>query len=528
MKKAVIAVAAVAAAALLFVTAIFFSGAAFFLSGSGAVLARGGPDYQTGSTRCIAPIFAGGYASPLVGQLTSGYGPRPNPFGPGVVPAGFPDESALTFHAGQDIAGVPERTPFYSASAGTVRVVDSGGNAGGNGIIIDAGNNTEFWYWHAADGTSKVKAGQTVKAGDELAGVGSTGASTAPHLHFEIHVNGQHVDPNTYMKERGITLGAGGATAGDAPAQAAPVLGGGLTVKGPNGLPLTFSGDQMNLVSIIVKEGKNAGVPTNGILIALMVALQESGINTYANSGVPESLKYPHMKVGSDHDSVNAFQQRPAASWGSVEELMDPTYAARAFYGGKEGPNHGSPRGLLDIPGWEQMSLTEAAQTVQVSAFPDAYAKWQTTAQQLLESAGGAIPTQCTPGADQPITAADNAGTRTKIIEAAKQGVGGDYVWGGTTFKAWDCSGYVQWIYDQAGIKLPRVNQWTAGSKTTDPQPGDLVVQRQSSPGHWEHVGIYAGNGQMYSALNPQEGTLLHATTWETDTEYFTLLKATP
>jgi cell wall-associated NlpC family hydrolase len=501
----------------------------FFMSGSGAVLSRGGSGSGTDSGQCVSPAVSGGYANPLVGQLTSGFGSRPNPFGAGVVPEGFTDESELTFHAGQDIAGVPQRTPFYSASGGTVRKVDYGGSAGGNGIIIDAGNNTEFWYWHAADGTSKVKAGQTIKAGDELAGVGSTGASTAPHLHFEIHVNGKPVDPGPYMTERGITVGVGG-TPNAVPASdrepSIPAIQGALAVKGPNGKAIPFSAEQMTLVSTIVSEGKRAGVPTNGLLIALMVALQESsGINTYANTTVPESLNYPHMKVGSDHDSVNAFQQRPSQGWGTVKKLMDPVYAAQAFYGGKEGPNQGSPRGLLDIPGWEQMSLGEAGQTVQGSAFPDAYDKWRSTAQQLLDAAGGAIPAQCTPGADQPITSTDNADIRKKIIEAANQGVGGSYVWGGTTFQAWDCSGYVQWIYNQAGIKLPRVNQWTVGTKTTDPQPGDLVVQRKSGPEHWEHVGIYAGNGQMYSALNPSEGTLLHTTVWESDTEYFKLLK---
>lgn len=525
MKGAAVAVTAVAAAAALFIGLAFLSGGAFFMSGSGAILARGGSG--TGSGQCVSPDVSGGYANPLVGQLTSGFGPRPNPFGAGVIPDGFTSESELTFHAGQDIAGVPERTPFYAASGGTVRKVDYGGSAGGNGIIIDAGNNTEFWYWHAADGTSKVKVGQTVKAGDELAGVGQTGAATAPHLHFEIHVNGKPVDPLAYMKARGITVGVGGSSGNTTAGETMPatLAVGALTAKGPSGAPITFSSDQMNLVSIIVTEGKKAGVPNNGLLIALMVALQESGINTYANSNVPDSLNYPHMRVGSDHDSINAFQQRPEARWGTVKELMDPVYAAKAFYGGKEGPNNGSPRGLLDIPGWEQLSLSEAAQTVQVSAFPDAYGKWQNTAQQLLESAGGATPTQCTPGADQPITAADNTNTRTKIIAAAKQGLGGSYVWGGTTFKAWDCSGYVQWIYDQAGIKLPRVNQWTVGTKTTNPQPGDLVVQRKGGPEHWEHVGIYAGNGQMYSALNPRDGTLLHTTTWEQDTEYFKLLK---
>jgi murein DD-endopeptidase len=53
---------------------------------------------------------------------------------------------------------------------------------------------------------------------------------------------------------------------------------------------------------------------------------------------------------------------RPQSGWGTVEELMDPDYQAAAFFGGPDGPNHGSPRGLLDIPGWEEMGKGEAAQ----------------------------------------------------------------------------------------------------------------------------------------------------------------------
>jgi cell wall-associated NlpC family hydrolase len=102
--------------------------------------------------------------------------------------------------------------------------------------------------------------------------------------------------------------------------------------------------------------------------------------------------------------------------------------------------------------------------------------------------------------------------------------VGGKYVWGGTAFKAWDCSGYVQWIYRQAGINLPRVEQWRAGVRTRAPQPGDLVVQNAQGPNSWGHVGIYAGDGMMYSALNPAVGTLLHSISWNADTAYFDLL----
>ena len=85
-----------------------------------------------------------------------------------------------------------------------------------------------------------------------------------------------------------------------------------------------------------------------------------------------------------DLDSVGLFQQRPSAGWGSVEQLTDPAHAARLFYGGESNPNRGYTRGLLDIPGWESMPLTVAAQRVQISAYPDAYAKWESAAWEWL------------------------------------------------------------------------------------------------------------------------------------------------
>ncbi|WP_269208994.1 C40 family peptidase [Arthrobacter sp. 35W] len=90
------------------------------------------------------------------------------------------------------------------------------------------------------------------------------------------------------------------------------------------------------------------------------------------------------------------------------------------------------------------------------------------------------------------------------VAAAAYAGIGSPYVWGGTSPSGWDCSGFVQWAYAQAGISIPRTNQWSVMVQTANPQPGDLVVQNGGV-----HVGIYVGNGMVISALNPSQGTLL-------------------
>ena len=75
------------------------------------------------------------------------------------------------------------------------------------------------------------------------------------------------------------------------------------------------------------------------------------------------------------------FQQRPSQGWGTAEQLTTPTYAAAAFY-----------RALGDVEGWETMSVTDAAQHVQRSAAPDAYAKWEAEARVLARILTGEVP----------------------------------------------------------------------------------------------------------------------------------------
>lgn len=134
-----------------------------------------------------------------------------------------------------------------------------------------------------------------------------------------------------------------------------------ITVDGDDSKIVTLSVRQLKVAAEIINVGRATAVPDDGIIVALMVALQESTLRNLANPSVPESSDYPNDGEGGDEDSVNAFQQRPSMNWGSVEDLMNERYAAAAFYGGSKGPNEGSPMGLLDIEGWRAMPKGEAA-----------------------------------------------------------------------------------------------------------------------------------------------------------------------
>ncbi|WP_344407021.1 hypothetical protein [Dactylosporangium fulvum] len=152
------------------------------------------------------------------------------------------------------------------------------------------------------------------------------------------------------------------------PAAEAPSAAPSPTVHAPVG---GLSQAEMDNAVAIIEAGQQMNLPPRAYVIALATALQESHLRVLANPNVPGSMGHPNEGVGYDHDSIGLFQQRP--SWGSVEQLMDPHESARRFYAA-----------LIRIPGWAQLAITVAAQTVQVSAFPDAYAKWQPLAEQIV------------------------------------------------------------------------------------------------------------------------------------------------
>ncbi|MEV4627083.1 hypothetical protein AB0J90_12420 [Micromonospora sp. NPDC049523] len=130
---------------------------------------------------------------------------------------------------------------------------------------------------------------------------------------------------------------------------------------------------QMDNAATIVKVGVKLGIPRQGLVVAIATAMQESNLYNLANPALPESLDYPNQGTGYDYDSVGLFQQRTSSGWGAVADLMRPAYAAQAFF-----------EALLQIPGWQQMSVSGAAQAVQVSAFPDAYAQHESRATTIV------------------------------------------------------------------------------------------------------------------------------------------------
>jgi hypothetical protein len=119
----------------------------------------------------------------------------------------------------------------------------------------------------------------------------------------------------------------------------------------------TLDIDQAANSTTIAAVGRRLGMPDHAVTIALATALQESRLH---------NLPY------GDRDSLGLFQQRPSQGWGTATEILTPSYAAAAFF-----------RALTRVPNWQTLPLTDAAQKVQISGAPTAYAQWESEARTL-------------------------------------------------------------------------------------------------------------------------------------------------
>lgn len=178
-----------------------------------------------------------------------------------------------------------------------------------------------------------------------------------------------------------------------------PLGNGGVGLGVPQGEAITAANltqDQSDNARVVVTVGQRAGVPVQGLVVAIATTLQESGLR---------NINY------GDRDSLGLFQQRPSTGWGTPAQVTDPVLASEAFYGVAA---HTNNPGLMDVKGWQSMSVTQAAQAVQRSGFPTAYAKWEDEARIIVASVGGSSATvnpatgTQVPGTGNALTAACN------------------------------------------------------------------------------------------------------------------------
>lgn len=328
----------------------------------------------------------------------------------------------------------------------------------------------------------------------------------------------------------------GGAQAVDTAAVAAQVkaiLGGGG--KGPVSIPgLDDLAEQVPNAQTIQATGVAMHIPARGQIVALATALQESGLR---------NLTY------GDRDSLGLFQQRPSQGWGTAEQILDPLHASTKFY-----------EALVQVSGWQSLSVAQAAQAVQRSGFPDAYAKWEPLATALQKAiapllsptgdtpdptpSGSGTPVSlpsgiaagCAPGEDGTefgvippgsvpagyTIPADATRTVQTAIRWALGQLGTPYQWGGSCTASHgpdpmgrcDCSSLMQQSYKAAGVTLTRTTytQVKEGKpvQVSALQPGDLLFTGGTAKVP-EHVGMYIGQGLIINA--PHTGAVVDINT---------------
>ena len=255
-----------------------------------------------------------------------------------------------------------------------------------------------------------------------------------------------------------------------------------------NGRP--FTPHQVRNAQTIVAVGRQKGIPPYGWLVAVAAAMTESRL---------ENIAY------GDRDSVGLFQMRPSMGWGTSAQLTDPVYAAGKFYDVM----------LDEVPRWQSMSVNDAAQAVERSAFPWRYGLNEAAARALV-SDPVVLGASCGSGTGT------GAGTtvQQRVVAAAMARLGTPYSWGGGDFRGatygidhgaktlgFDCSGLTGYAWYQGTGGSVAMDTFTGSQEAaTVPvskehiQAGDLLF----FPGH---VGLYDGRGGMIHA--PHTGTVV-------------------
>ena len=232
-----------------------------------------------------------------------------------------------------------------------------------------------------------------------------------------------------------------------------------------------FDAEQVGHAGIIVAVGAHRGVPIRGWIIATATAIQESSLRNLP---------------GGPDDSIGLFQQRPSQGWGTPAQLRDPRYATTKFYDK-----------LLTIAGWQQMPLTEAAQAVQRSAYPDAYAAHEPDATLLIHAVasrlGLAVPSDADSGG---CVEAATVFRRAQSWLTAWSGGPVPYLSSGDPedwFQGYrrDCSGYVSMAL---GLQGPGLNTSGLAARSTmitkqELRPGDLLIN--TAPDLRGHVVLF-------------------------------------
>lgn len=239
-----------------------------------------------------------------------------------------------------------------------------------------------------------------------------------------------------------------------------------------------FDAEQLSIMRTAAQLADARRLPGRAKLVIAVTGFQESGI---------------HNLTYGDRDSLGWLQQR--ANWGTVAQRRNPAYAAGKFYDA-----------LVRVRGWESMPLTRAAQAVQISAFPDAYAQHETAARALLVAIGNTSPIEpCEPtgqaGGGGPVPATFNRQGNPRTVEQAVAWYAAHMPTGNGVPVVGQCERWLTLSYGWPGGYATALSHWQApgprAAGYSNPPRGALVFWRTANPAG--HVALSLGNGQVIS-----------------------------
>lgn len=275
-------------------------------------------------------------------RIGSGFGPRFHPI-----------LHIWRNHNGIDLTHQAGAGPIVAMAAGTVTRAGNNGDAGNN-VVLNHGGGLESVYLHLA--SVSVQVGQQVTAGQTLGIEGSTGLSTARHLHWGVRQNGAYIDPVTWAASKGIPVDG---TVPTSPASTLSAGGPAATAGAASQSIAGWNPAQVALAAVIVQQAQTRGLDAWTATTGVMTAMGES------------SLTNPDHGDAARTDTIGLFQIGP--EHGTLSQRMDPAWSANNFFDR-----------LVAVPGYRGLEPTIAAHKAQRNRDPWHYQPYWTGAVEVV------------------------------------------------------------------------------------------------------------------------------------------------
>jgi hypothetical protein len=416
-------------------------------------------------------------------------------------------------HTGQDLASIPGAGPVVAASSGTVVSVGNH-RAYGNIVTLRHSGRIRSRYAHLASIDPKIQPGATVTIGQQLAVEGSTRASTGLHLHFQVEINGQPVDPVPFMAERGAPLNGTAVAPNTETPPRDPLVLQGEALDGGVGFPLP-------------PPGRPRQDSLHNPPLPIPTKIKNLYIAAAARYKIPWTLL---AGIGMEETGHGRNNRTSSAGAQGLMQFMPGTWRSMGVDGDGDGRAdiHNDADSVHSAANYLTKSGVSAGGAgVRRALFAYNPVDWYVN--DVLHYAarygGGTVlgdPNDCRPGSgDRRLPSFTNERV-AKLLAWAKSHDGDTYRMGAAGPTTWDCSSFTQAGYAQIGVKLPRTasaqRSWLADGNGTRIQPG------QEKPGDlvfWDSHRGPSKIGHVVIIWSPASKTTIEARNTRAGVGYF-------